>query len=1316
MKKISIFLMMLCLACFGVANAQQSLPYSYGFEDNNLATDGWTTQNPSGLNAYEFGINAAAAKSGSYGFRFSSYSDRGESTQYLISPELVAPNGVIVQFYYSVSSSYTDGETFQVGYSTTDDNISSFTFGSENNATNTSWEQTEELVFPAGTKYVAVYYSANYQYRLYVDDFSFTAAPSCLKPTLSNEVILSMENASVQWTENGTATNWELQYSTNADFSGATTINRSGIPAYAISDLSAATTYYARVRANCGGGDYSDWSNVISFTTWSCEQPTVVEYDLADSYGDGWNGNAIQIFDGCGDLVETLTIASGYSNSGTLDLCGDYYQFVWVSGSYANETSFTLTVNGTAIYSQQSGNDFTDGQELHAIGIQPPVKPTALTAGTPSANEVQLSWTENGTATTWQICINDDENNLVVANSNPFTLTGLNAVTAYTVKVRSTDGTSVSCWSNAVSFTTDSSCPTPNNLTVTNLMPTSATLNWEGEADSYNVRYGMAGGEVAVFEDGFENGLENWTIISNGAYTGTTWQQFNVDEFGNEGLTNHNGSYVTMSRSWGGNSVGDVSVDNWLITPQVALDGDLKYWVINDDGNGYAEQYAIYVSTTSNSISDFTLLYTPQNDATTWTEHVVDLRSFDGALGYIAIRHNDYGKDFLFIDDFGIFATQEAGEWINATSTTNSLDITGLTSVTNYVFQVQSVCGTDDESGWSTSATFTTLDGCAVPTDLAAEVTGNAAELSWTSVQENYNLQYREVDPTVPATIILNIPADIWGDGSGYQMLIDADATAFGTIIPETRPLTESGDASAETYAEFEYKLPTDADGSCSTSNILVEGSISIEIPAGTYDWCITNPTPGDRIWIASSNGNVGGRQDDYVFEPGTTYEFTIHVSGTNDAVDVTITDNNEWTLVEGVTNPYTLENLSAQATYKYQVQGVDCDGNGGNTNWSAIATFTTGEFYVKHITGYGTGTGNYYLIALPIDGGENGVDPTTIGGMTTDAFDLYYFDEEADEDGNEWINYNPNTFNLMTGKGYLYASQENTTLIFTGTPIESTTYEVTLAMTEGAEFSGWNLVGNPFTEIAYLEDGFEFYTMNGTGTLLEPATNNTIDPMEGIFVTTDENEKTLTFTTEEPAKRSTVILNLNDNHGLIDRAIVRFSESRQLPKFQLNPNSTKLYIPMDNQDYAVVRSEEVGEMPVNFKAENDGNYTISVSADNVEFAYLHLIDNLTGADIDLLETPSYSFDAKTTDYESRFKLVFATGNNSDTFAFFSNGSFVINNEGNAILQVIDVMGRIVKCESINGCANVNVNGASGVYMLRLVNGDNVKIQKVVVK
>ena len=215
-------------------------------------------------------------------------------------------------------------------------------------------------------------------------------------------------------------------------------------------------------------------------------------------------------------------------------------------------------------------------------------------------------------------------------------------------------------------------------------------------------------------------------------------------------------------------------------------------------------------------------------------------------------------------------------------------------------------------------------------------------------------------------------------------------------------------------------------------------------------------------------------------------------------------------------------------------------------------------------------------------------------------------------------------------------------------------------------------------------------------------------------------SEETLTFSTTAPTTGggSKVVLNLSQDHKVIDRAIVRFGQGRKLPKLQLNPSHTKVYMTVDGNDYAVVSAEEQGEMPVRFKAEKNGRYTLDLNSENVSFAYLHLIDNLTGADVDLLQTPSYSFEAKTTDYESRFKLVFATGDNSndDNFAFFSNGSFVINNDGEAVLQVIDVTGRIVKSESINGCANVKVNGAAGVYMLRLINGDNVKVQKVVLK
>ncbi|MBR4658672.1 MAG: DUF2436 domain-containing protein, partial [Clostridia bacterium] len=108
------------------------------------------------------------------------------------------------------------------------------------------------------------------------------------------------------------------------------------------------------------------------------------------------------------------------------------------------------------------------------------------------------------------------------------------------------------------------------------------------------------------------------------------------------------------------------------------------------------------------------------------------------------------------------------------------------------------------------------------------------------------------VDPPAEgnATVILNVPEDHWQDGSGYQMLIDADANTYGTIIPTTGALTTGGDVPASVYDEFEYKIPENADGALTTSNIVSCASVAIEIPAGVYDWCITNPTPGDRMWI----------------------------------------------------------------------------------------------------------------------------------------------------------------------------------------------------------------------------------------------------------------------------------------------------------------------------------------------------------------------------------------------------------------------------------------------------------------------------------
>jgi len=383
--------------------------------------------------------------------------------------------------------------------------------------------------------------------------------------------------------------------------------------------------------------------------------------------------------------------------------------------------------------------------------------------------------------------------------------------------------------------------------------------------------------------------------------------------------------------------------------------------------------------------------------------------------------------------------------------------------------------------------------------------------------------------------------------------------------------------------------------------------------------------------------------------------------------------------------------------------------------------TFTVGggaQTFTKDITGYGVDNYEsnigYYLIASPVDG----VNPADVDGMTYpdgdeyDFFDLYSFDQE--QEGFEWRNYKAQSFNLEAGVGYLYANKNTVTLSVSGTPAETT--EVTLHKIEGKTWSGWNLVGNPFGVEVYIDRACN--TLDGGNNYVTIAAGEPIGVMQGILVEADDEGETLTFSTEAPAKSANLSLNLTSESKLVDRAIVSFGNGRNLDKITFRENNSKLYMTQDGKDYAVLHTEGMGEMPVSFKAEKNGSYTLSFTSQEVSFNYLHLIDNMTGADVDLLATPSYSFDALTTDYASRFRLVFATGNNSDndSFAFFSNGNLVINNDGDATVQVVDVTGRILSSETINGSASINVNGAAGVYMIRLINGENVKVQKVVVK
>lgn len=130
------------------------------------------------------------------------------------------------------------------------------------------------------------------------------------------------------------------------------------------------------------------------------------------------------------------------------------------------------------------------------------------------------------------------------------------------------------------------------------------------------------------------------------------------------------------------------------------------------------------------------------------------------------------------------------------------------------------------------------------------------------------------------ATVTLAVEKK-WDDNSGYQLLLDAATSTFGSEIPKSDAPHSStfsnGSADSALYGKFAYKLPMAADGNVNTSNTVRFGEkCTITVPAGRYDFVITNPVPGSGIYIAHDNGPDSGRGDDVLFEAGKHYTFTV--------------------------------------------------------------------------------------------------------------------------------------------------------------------------------------------------------------------------------------------------------------------------------------------------------------------------------------------------------------------------------------------------------------------------------------------------------
>ncbi|MBR4487416.1 MAG: choice-of-anchor J domain-containing protein [Bacteroidales bacterium] len=675
----------------------------------------------------------------------------------------------------------------------------------------------------------------------------------------------------------------------------------------------------------------TDWININSL------EPV---YSGPMNCSQGWNTFTLNTpfnYNGTDNLVMAIL-----DNSGSYD--GSYYAFYYSTGS---GTVQLYLQNDDSPYNPNSpGSGSTSSyypNTQFCIETATCSKPSDLTAE-PDKHTADLTWTETGDANAWQICLNGDENNLIDVTSTSYTLTGLDAETQYNVKVRSICGDcDMSQWTS-LNFTTLDACARPTNVTATQVMPTSVTLEWEG-TETGRVRYGQLG-SISFFED-FENGLGNFTTIDNDG-DGYNWHTYsgNTDNYGNP--TSLDYQHVT-SASYDGYAL---TPDNWLVSPLVELGGSLSVWLRGQDPEWAAEHFAIYLSTSGNTVSDFlagTVLVAETPAQAVYTEYTANLGNWSGQQGYIAIRHFNVTDMFrLNVDNFTIYGVGNWSEPVEAT--TNPFTLTGLDPETEYVIQVQNYCDDEEEySGWS-GVGITTPDNCATPYNVEiADITAHEATVSWTGIHETYDLQYASCTAQEYKYDDGIKTGDFYFSDEWYHWAVMFPANTYSGNFLTTISAYDNGPMNGTVAVYY---------GSLYEPNSLL-GIMDVTFTGANQfvDFTFPEPlaiNPSQNLWVVfgmqscpynsypTAISATAAQQANASWYKTSSNEWIDYETAGGWMIHAHLLNADEFTTLSDVTSPQTLEELDSYTNYILRVRGNTNDCQDGHTDWSALTSFAT--------------------------------------------------------------------------------------------------------------------------------------------------------------------------------------------------------------------------------------------------------------------------------------------------------------------------------------------------------------------------------------
>ena len=541
-----------------------------------------------------------------------------------------------------------------------------------------------------------------------------------------------------------------------------------------------------QINAISGNGSWISYSYVLTAGT-----HTLRWYYTKDSSG---NTN-----DDC-FYVDDILISAGVSSwDDSRTTTATTYTF----DDLAGETSYQVKVvgdcpNGTSDPSNIVS--FTTGIACFA--------PTTLTAGEPTTNSVELSWTAGDAETAWQLCLNDDENNLIDMTTNPYTLTGLNDNTTYTVKVRANCGGNdgVSAWSNKVEFTTEAKCPVLTDLAITDnsVTTTSAGVEWNpGSVKnlSYILSYrtkSYIDGLTEEFGTSIPTGWMNRTGLLSNVMNGTAFSTTSQWAFGS-----NNGVFDNHARI----NIYGTTRNGWLISPEIvlpdgaALNFDLALTAYSGTGAAsgtcdddrfvvlaYANDQWNILREWNNSGSDYVY-----NDIPLAGENInIDLSAYAGQAVQIAFYGESTvtgnGDNNLHIDNLAIGTPVPAGEWTTIETTETNATIENLLPRKGYEVKGQSVCALDN-SEETEIISFTTEPAAFAPTTLTAEnITATGATLTWEADESNNGTETYSVvlngqvltAETTPAAVVNGTTATITGMTANTNYVFGVKALNLG--------------------------------------------------------------------------------------------------------------------------------------------------------------------------------------------------------------------------------------------------------------------------------------------------------------------------------------------------------------------------------------------------------------------------------------------------------------------------------------------------------------------------------------------------------